>query len=240
MEIHCLKGDFKKMKKFVIGLLVCLFMIVLVACGDDEKKEKEVDEAAGPKLEITDEEKIDDNEIVAIINGDDVKGTTYNLVYSQLKLHAGQFDKDIDVEEIKNATMDSIIDRQLLIQQAKEEGIEITDETANSEFDTLKSENGDALSTLLEQYQLTESGFKEQLKFELTMNEFVEKAIKVSVTDQELEDYYDQAKEGNEAIPEFDEIKEQLKAQLLQQKTEEELQAKIDKVKEKAEIEKKI
>jgi len=226
------------MKRYIVGLLLFLVVGVLVACGDEDKSEPE--NATEPAVEITDEEKLDNDQVVATINGEDVTGKTYNLVYSQLKLHAGQFDEEVDMEEVKRATMDSIIDRELLLQQASAEGIEITDETANTEFETLKSENGETLDTLLAQYQITEEGFKEQLKFELTMNEYMAETIDVSVTDEEVKEYYNQAKEENEEIPEFDEIKDQLKKQMLQQKTDEELQAKIDKVKEKAKIEEKI
>lgn len=225
------------MKKLLKGTIVFLLAIILIACGNEENKEDDMIENA---IEISDEEKVDDEQVVAVINGQDVKGTTYNLVYSQLKLHASQFNEEVDLEEIKTATLDSIIDRELLMQQAKQEEIEITDEIANDEFDMLKSESGESLTTLLAQYQLTEASFKEQLKFELTMNEYMAKAIEVSVTDEELEDFYENAKEENDTIPEFDEIKDQLKQQLLQQKTQEALQAKIDEVKESAEIEKKI
>lgn len=227
------------MKKYIIGFLAFLFAGILVGCGDD--KEKEIEEsAAGEKVEITEAEKVDESDIVAVVNGDDIKGETYNLVYSQLKLHAGTFEEEVDNNEIKQATMESLIDRQLLLQQAKEEGVEVTDEVVNSEFETIKSENKEALDTLLEQYQITEEGFKDQLKFELTLNEFLAKTIEVTVTDEEVKEQYEKAKEGNDSIPEFDEIKDQLKKQLLEQKTDEALQAKIDKVKEKSEIEEKI
>ncbi|MEI3604137.1 SurA N-terminal domain-containing protein [Pseudogracilibacillus sp. SE30717A] len=226
------------MKRFIIGSLVFLLAGILVACGDDDKKEAE--QPTSPSVEISNEEKVDDDKVVAVINGEDVTGRTYNLVYTQLKLYAGQFGEEVEMGELKQATIDSIIDRQLVMQQAKEEGIEITDEIAESEFETIKSENKEALETLLEQYQITEEGFKDQLKFEMTMNEYQAKVIKVSVTDDELKEYYEKAKEGNEDIPEFDEIKDTLKKQVLKQKTDEELEAKIEKAREESEIEEKI
>src|SRR5699024_5618030 len=226
------------MKRFIAGLLLVVLAGILAACGSDDEQEAENFEA--PSVEISEEEKVDDNQVVAVINGEDVTGKTYNLVYSQLKLYAGQFGEEVDTEEVKRATMDSIIDRQLVIQQAKEEGIEVTGEAAEAELETLKSENAETCETLLEQYQITEEGFKEQLQFEMTMNEYMRQTIEVSVTDEEVEEHYEKAKEGNEDIPEFDEIKDQLKKQMLQQKTDEALEAEIEKVKEKADIEEKI
>src|SRR5690625_3682509 len=183
------KRRFNFMKNFIIGLLVFLFDGILVGCGDE--KEQEIEESTGQEIEITETEKVDETQVVAVVNGDNVNGETYNLVYSQLKLHAGAFGQDVDNDEIKQATMESLIDRQLLLQQAKEEGIEVTDEVVDSEFETIKSENKEALDTLLEQYQITEEGFKDQLKFELTLNEFLAKTIEVTVTDEEVKEQYE-------------------------------------------------
>lgn len=226
------------MRKYRIGLLIILLVIILAACGNDEKADE--NNAVSPQIEITEEEILDDDQIVAVINGDNVNGTIYNVVYSQLKLHALQTGQEVEEEEIKELTLESLIDRQLLFQQAKEEGIEITDEIASNEFDAIKSESGDALDNLLAQYQITEAGFKEQLKFELTMNEYMVSAIEVSVTDEEVEQYYEEAKENAEEIPEFEEIKANIERQLLQEKTQAALQAKIDEVRKTADIELKI
>jgi len=226
------------MKKFLTGFFAFLLLIVLVACGN--KEEQETENATNPTIEITEEEKVDDDQVVAVINGEEVNGKTYNLVYTQLKLQASHFEEDIDLEEIKSATIESLIDRQLLLQQAREVGIEITDEMVNEKLDTFKSENREAFDTLLAQYQITEEDLKDQLKYELAMNEYINETIEVSVTDKEIEEHYEKAKEGNDEIPELDEIKSNLKSQILNQKRIEELEEKINKVKEKATIEEKI
>jgi len=93
---------------------------------------------------------------------------------------------------------------------------------------------------LLAQFQLTEEDFKGQLKYELTMYEYMNRVIEVSVSDEELEEYYEKAKEGNEDIPEFDEIKHNLRAQLTELKTQEAFQEKIEEAKSNAKIDKKI
>lgn len=227
------------MRKYVVGILLLLLTTLLIACGSDEKEDAE--EVAGTMGEISEEEKLDDNEIVAVVNGKDVTGIIYNVVYSQLKLHAIQTDQEVNEEEIQDLTMESIVDRELLFQQAKEEGIEITSEDANSEFIKIKSESKAELATLLDQYQITEEGFKEQLRFELTMNEFMTQVIDVSVTDEDAKEKYEEVKdEGEEEAPPFEEVKDQIKQRLLAEKQQEELQAKIDEVREKATIEKKI
>src|SRR5699024_6031955 len=99
-----------------------------------------------------------------------------------------------DNEEMKDLTMESVIDREIVMQEAKEEGIDITEEEAEKEFKTMKEENSEALETLLEQYQITEDGFKEQLRFELIMDEFLSKTIDVDVSDDDVKEFYEERK----------------------------------------------
>src|SRR5690625_2307329 len=108
------------MRKYITELLVLLIAGILVASGNGDKEESEESTATGTSVEISDDEKVDEDKVVAVINGEDVTGETYNLVYSQLKLHAGMLDEEVDLEEVKEATMVSLIDRQLVMQQAKE------------------------------------------------------------------------------------------------------------------------
>lgn len=229
------------MKRYIIGSMLLVLAMFLVACGDKEKETKQdVENPQSPSVEISKEEKVADDEVVAVINGDEVTGSVYNLVYAQLKLYSAQMGEEMENDKVKEATMDSIIDREIVFQQAKEEGIEITKETAETEFSALKEESGEALETLLGQYQITEEGFKEQLRFELTMNEYLTKSIKVSVSDEEVEEFYEKAKEESDEVPEFDEVKDQIKSNMREEKTTLALQEKVDKVKETAKIERKI
>lgn len=228
-------------KKYTVGIAILLVAVFLVACGDkDESKKSDSTQEQGQQVEISDKEKIPEKDVVAVVNGEDITGKSYNLVYAQLKLFAGQMGEEVDTDEVKNATMDSLIDRVLLIQHAREKGIEVTDEEASKELDSIKSENEDGLDSLLKQYQMTEEGFKEQLQFELTLNEYKEKEIEVEVTDEEIEKVYNDAKEKNKDLPELDEVKATLRGNIEDQKTNEALQKKIDEVKEKAKIENKL
>lgn len=224
------------MKKYFLGLFIFLLTINLVACSNDGNGQKSEKEA----VEISEEEMLPEDEVVAIVNGEEVTGKTYNLVYTQEKMYQSQFEEDIDLDEIKKLTIELVIERQILFQEARKEGIEITDEEASKELERIKEESPETLETLLAQFQLTEEDFKGQLKYELTMYEYMNRVIEVSVSDEELEEYYEKAKEGNEDIPEFDEIKHNLRAQLTELKTQEAFQEKIEEAKSNAKIDKKI
>lgn len=220
-------------KKLLALLAFSLLALLLVACGGDDKNE-------GQQIEvptISDEEKLSEDELVVTINDEEVTGATYNLVYTQLKLHAVQTGQDYTDEELQELTIDSVIDRQLLIQQAAKEGIVISDEDAKEELELIKSENKEGFETMLEQYQITEQLFHHQLIFEMTMNEYLREVITVEVTNDEVKEIYEEAKAENEDLPELVEIHDTLKGQIESQKRNEALQAQVDEFKAQSEIE---
>src|SRR5699024_4647117 len=185
-------------------------------------------EQEAEQVEISDDEKVPDDDVVAVINDEDVEGETYNIIYAQLKSFATQSDQDVDQKEIQELTMNSLIDHIVLLQYAEDE------------IDTIKYENEDNYKNILDQFQMSEDEFKEQLRFELTLDKFKEKKIDEDVSDEEVQEAYDELAEENEDVPELDEVEDQLKTNLLDQKTNEALQKKIDKVKEDAEIDEKL
>lgn len=221
-------------KLYVLGLSLVLALL-LAACGDKEETQSEE-----PAVEISASERVDEDSVVAVVNGEEVKGDVYNLIYTQLKLYATQIGDDIELDEIKEAAVTSVIDRQIVLQEAEKINMSVSDEEAEEYIQKLRDESEAELETLLEQYQITENEFKEQIKFEITMNDYMNETVEVEVTDEELEEYYEKAKEGNDSIPSFDEAKKQLKKQLLAEKTQETFQNNIDKVKEKSEIDIKL
>lgn len=225
------------MRKYLLGFIFFLLIINVIACSSEDKSGEN---EHSPSVEVTEDEKLPADDVVVVVNGEEVTGKVYNLVYTQEKLYQSQFEEEIDLEEIKESTIDLIIDRQILFQEAKKEGIEVTEEEAKKELDRIKEESPETLETLLAQFQISEEDFKDQLMYELTMFEYMHKVIEVSVTEDELKEYYEKAKEGNEDIPAFEEIKHSLRNQLTELKTQEALQAKIDEARKNAKIDKKI
>lgn len=223
------------MKKWSL-FIVLLLSALLVACGEEAKKEEKKEEQSNVPI-ISEEEKLPEDEVVAIVNGTEINGVTYNLVYAQLKLYSEQFGQDITIEEIKESTIESIIDRQILLEEAEEIGIVYTDEDIQAELDKIKETNAEGLKTLLEQYQITEAAFAEQLKFELTMEDFIQKEIDITVSDEEVETEYEKIKAKNEDMPELVEIRDTFKRNLENAKRQQALQERINEAKEDAEIE---
>src|SRR5699024_9382032 len=131
-----------KMKRFTIFLITITLAVVLAACGNDEADETEekeqpdenVAEQANAEVEVSDKEKVNDDDVVVNINDSGVKGTDYNIFYLQNKMQMQQFGKDIeDLDSIKEQTLDHLITQEILMQEAEKQCIDISDEEVNSE-----------------------------------------------------------------------------------------------------------
>ncbi|GEN31752.1 hypothetical protein HNQ35_002141 [Cerasibacillus quisquiliarum] len=229
----------KNLRVFLIGLMICALLIIMAACGeksnDGDKTQQNTD------LTISEEEKVIDDKIVAEINGHKITGQYYNSLYIQTKMKRHQFGQDIDDQEaIKNDTLDELIAHELLRQEAEAKGIHVTKDEVEEEFTKLKNENGEQLNDYLEEFQLTEESFKEQIMYSLVYMKYVGKEIPVKVSDEEAKELYEELKKDDENLPTFDDIEGVLKEQISQRKQQEKLQKKIKQLKETADIETKL
>src|SRR5690625_5450758 len=86
-------------------------------------------------------------------------GSKYNPAYRERKelenLSTGP-DQEIDKEQIKEITLEGLIGQELINQEAKELGIEVTDEDIEEEIEMIESQEGDVLDSLLEQFDRSE------------------------------------------------------------------------------------
>jgi|SRR5690625_229527 len=235
------------MKRFTIFLITVILAIVLVACGsktsDKNNNEKEnvqvTEEAGNQEIEFNDDEKLNEDTIVANINDVEVTGEMYNLIYVQTKIQLDQFGQDVsDLEYVKELTIDGLINQEIIRQDAKKEGIVVTEEELNSEFESIKSDNEERFQAFLERYHLTEQAFKDQLLFALTHDKYIESELPpIEVTDEEVEEAYDEIKKDNKDIANLEDVEDQLKNEMIIQKEQESLQKRIEELKKQASIE---
>jgi len=133
--------------------------------------------------------------------------------------------------------LESLITKSLILQEAKKQGVKINDEEINEkigEIETQLESQGTDLDTLLQTQGQTRQSLEEQIKIELIIGEILNE--KVSVTDEEIKDYFEENKElfGEEAT--FEEVKDQLEEELRQQKLNEKFQSWLEELKQKARI----
>lgn len=221
-------------------LLGISLLLIISACGDKETAEE--NQEVQP-VEITDEELIDKEEVIATVNDVEILGRDYNPAYRERK-ELENFNTDpneeIDTDKVKEITIDGLVGQELINQETKELGINVSEEEIDKELDILKEQQGDMIDSLLEQFDWTEEDLKNQIRNDLTNNRYINEKIKVDVTDEEVKAEYDRVKEESEKVPEFDEVKENIEVQMIKQKQNEELFKHIEKIKEKSEVDVKI
>src|SRR5699024_9376279 len=127
------------LKKITFFTAPFTVILLLAACRSDGNNNSDNGEKNGSQnhqenVEIDEDELGGEDEIVAVVNDTDILGSTYNMVYTRTKTAAVQMGEDVDIDEMKKATLDSIIDRELLMQQASKEDIKISDDRLEEEL----------------------------------------------------------------------------------------------------------
>jgi len=219
------------MRKILFSLIA--LSLVLGACG-----KKEEDPAETGVLPIDEDELIDNDKIALTINDEEILGNVYNLMYVQTKIQLYNFGQDIkDTDLVKEMSINTLVEQELLKQAANDEGIEVTEEEVESKYEELMADNGDNVNEFLEEYNLNADAFKNQISFSLYLNEYMETFLQVEVSEDEVKEFYEKLKEENENTSEFEEIKAQIKERIVTQKQQEKVKEILDELKEKSTIE---
>ncbi|WP_456271410.1 SurA N-terminal domain-containing protein [Bacillus sp. AK031] len=249
--------------KWKLAMLAGMLTIGLAACGNEENsQEPETDsstqeeqtaqlEEAQKKLE---EQHVDEEQTVAVVNDESIKGEAYNTLLSRTQIQYQQMGQDPTSEEIatqlKESTIDSLIGQTLLLQEADKKGYEATDAEIQEELDSLKADYEDEaqFEEILESNGLTLDELRTEIADNIKYTAYVEKELSVEeVKEEDVKAYYDKYAEQNSGsedtetqMPEYEEVKEQIKQELQRQKTLDVLAAEVEKLKENASIEIKI
>ena len=238
------------MKKQLLLVLTLLIALFLAACNDDAKDESsekandsesaDTAEQTPEEVEITEDEQADAESAVVSVNGNEIKGDKYNNIYKQLKTMLHMYGQDVsDLEMLKEETVAILVEQELIRQDAMESGIEVTEDDAQAEIDKIIDTNGEeALTAMLEQYELTEDEFRSQLTDDLITIKYIETEFDVEVTEEEVEEQYNLIKEQEaEEVGELEEYEEQIRQSISEQKQGEMLEVRITELRENAEIE---
>ncbi|HLR14276.1 MAG TPA: SurA N-terminal domain-containing protein [Bacillota bacterium] len=225
------------MKKWLVAVTIFMLTLALVACGSNDDKE-ETTPKEPEEVEVTDEERVPDDEVILEIDGEEIKGTTYNHLYKNNKIIQTANGTLDNLDDVKQDTIDQIIYQTMLTQDAANKGIEVTDEEFDEEYNFIKEENSEGLELLLEQFQMTEEAFKDELRHNILYEKYIEAEFDdVEVSDEEVEEVYDELTEESENIPPLDEIRENLELQLRDKQIQELVTKRIDALIEEATIE---
>lgn len=118
--------------------------------------------------------------------------------------------------------LDSLITKQLIVQEAAKNGVSVTEDEVRSEIEQIEqsiSAQGMTLDEALELQGQSRAALEESIR----LNKLMEKLISsdISVSDEEVSQYYEQNKELLGENAKFEDMKEDIKQQLYQQKLSE-------------------
>jgi hypothetical protein len=230
-------------KKTLFVILIGLVAILMIGCTSGENN------ATGPG---------ETGEMAATVNDSGISMAEFEDTVNRTKAFYEQQGFDFEneegtatLEQIRQQVIDDLVLKEVLMQNAKEKGYDVSDQQISEEIERIKAQfpSDEDFQTALSENQLTEDGLKSMVASELQIGEFFQNEIpKVTVADDEIQQMYDEYKEQYEAqmaestedgqeFPSLEEAKGQIEAQLIQQKEQVEYDRMIEELMENSDIE---
>lgn len=254
-----------KFKKFLLPFIAGALALSLAACGDDDKKAKDKKPEEEVGQEATKEQKaaieemqkklveqqVDNNEIVAIVNDEELKGEEYNAVLMSIQGQMQQMGQDPTSKEatkqVKEQALDMLVIQTLILQKAEEAEIKASKSEIDEEYSSYEEQFGGKkeMEKALKSQDMDVDTLKAKIAELIISEKYQDKVAPAEeITDKEIKKYYDEAaaqsKEAGEELPPLEEASEQIKTIMVKQQQQEKLAAHVEELKDVAKIELKI
>ncbi|QGQ45636.1 SurA N-terminal domain-containing protein [Metabacillus sediminilitoris] len=255
------------MKKMMFTLITGLMAVVLAACGgNEESKEAKNDDKA--KTAETDQQKeqqnlmeemqkkleaqqVDEKKTVAIVNDKEILGSDYNSAIASTQGQMQQMGQDPTskeaAEQVKKQTIDSLVGKTLLLQEADKKGYKVSEADINKQLDETKKQfkTEKEFEAALKKSGMDMKTLETQIADDIKLKQYVEKEVPAGeITDEEIQKTYDQyaeqGKSTGQEVPKLEEVKPQIEQSLQQQKQQEKLAQQVEELKKNAKIDIKI
>lgn len=253
-------------KKLLLSLAAAAAAFTLAACGADGEEEGGTDNAAQSEQQggqqgeqsMPEPDLEDIPDVVAEVNGEEISGetfsTNYEAQFQQLAMQSQMTGEEPDQEELKQQSLDMMINSELLVMDAEEQGFTADESDVDEYISTMAEENGlessDELVKQFEEQGLDEEQVRDDVHKEVLMEQVIETIDAEEPSEDDLQEMYDTQVEQIEAmneqageegqqqeVPSFEELKPDLEEQAAQQKENEAVQAHLDGLREDADIE---
>lgn len=211
------------MNKNIITLIIALVIVAVVAVLAFTGV------ITNPGAGDTDTMEQDDSEVVATVNGEDITRGELTTRFTQAEqniIAQGQ-GAQLEDEEVRSQleaqVLDQLVAERLVAQQIAANNVTVTEAEVDAEVDGLITQLGGAaaFTTQLEQAGVTEDQVRADIATQLITQKYLLSVIdtdSVSVTDEEVQAAYDQIAANQADVPPLDDtVREQLRAQLVQQ-----------------------
>lgn len=184
---------------------------------------------------------------VATVNGEEITKeefepiftTNYEQYAAQAAASGDQSNEELQTD-LKERTAESLIDQELLAQEAEAGDYEVNEEDIDEQISSLKEqfESDEEYQQALEEQGYTEEELREEARTSLQINALLDEQVEeVEVSDEEVEDMYNQMTQGQEDAGSLEDLRPQIEEQVKSQKQQQQQQEYIDQLREDADIE---
>jgi len=236
-------------RKMWMGLGVAVTLLGLAGCsgtGAEAPTESSQQEGASQQPDVTGLP-----DVIAEVNGVEIAKdefvSLYEMQFTQWQAQAQQTGEELDQDQLRTQTAEAMVDTELLMQEADDRKIEITQEDLDSALEELATagqmESTDDLLATLEEQGMSEKEVFAELETQQRLERLLTDEIgDTQPTEEELLAIYDQAAAQQEQsgsggeLPPFEEVKAQLVEQAVNSKKAEAQQALTTQLREGAEI----
>lgn len=187
-------------------------------------------------------------QVVAEVNGAEITQADLDVSMQQFAQAAAAQGVDLSnpaaVSEMQAQALEVLINTELLLQQASESGVSISDEAVDARLDEIVESIGgeEVLEERVAELGIDRDTLRENIREELVIQSYLDQLFseaEVEVTDEEIESFYSSigGGEGVEGLPSLDEVRDQIEAQIVATKEQEVIDSTLSELRAEAEIE---
>jgi len=147
-----------------------------------------------------------------------------------------EFSRELE-KRVGKDTLESLVTKKLILQEAKTSGVSVSEEEINEEIKKISSlieEQGLTLDQALASQGQTMTDLEGSIRIQKTIEKLL--SNKVSVTDEEIKDYFDKNSTFYGEDANFEELKDTIEDQIKQEKISSEYSTWIENLKAKSKI----
>lgn len=166
---------------------------------------------------------------VALVNGEEISENEFNSRVAQTESllaaqgQSAQLEDPTVRSQMEQQILDQMILETLLLQKAEEQGVSVSSAEVDQEISNLVEQVGgqEAFEAQLNEQNISESQLRSDIEQQLITQQFLEANVDVNsveVTDEEARAFYDEVAAQQEGLPPFEDIEQEVHAQIMQQK----------------------
>jgi len=166
---------------------------------------------------------------VATVNGEKISRSAFNTRMEQARAQLTQNGTDLTDpaidEQLSGQVLAALVNEALLLQAAKAAGISATENEIAAVLEQNKNsfDTDDAYNQALSSQGFTEKSFRDFIEAQLVIRAYAEQELNLSsldATEDEIQQLYAQATGNAQDAPSLGEVRQQVEAQIIQQKSQ--------------------